>query len=295
MFNSAKSKVDEIKTKLRSSAKDMKEEDIMEIKHDINYIDEVILQDILYVMLSTEGEAEVPVSYPAEKEKTAEKEKGRNCYSDGRCFDNHLRVCDEGTTFMPEQGTKVSIKGIDNKNCVIKVETETPAGILDMTCSYPDYAFGLKGPEELLPYCEGSMLAMVTKKAKIQKAERVERAEKITKEDVAYPDYSAEDAGNELQYRQDTEALKDYPQEEKFGIEYGRLGCNEQGSLENLKKQCKSKKQFSCEIDVPGCGPWVVCESSPSSCPPRNYCELNPGACPVQAVTINEEKRGDAQ
>ncbi len=299
MFDSAKSKVDEIKTKLGSSAKDIKEEDIIEIKHDIKYINEVILQDILYVMLSTDGEVQTSTSSaskPAEKKKTAEKEEGNNCYSDGMCFDKHLRLCDEGTIFMPGKDTKVLIKGIKNKNCVMKVETDTPAGVVGMACDYPDYAFGMKSAEDLLPYCKGAMATMIGGVAKAEKAESVEKVPKedsgVSKEDDVYSDNAIEDSGNEdsknkVQYTQEPTQGSDASltssqeeQEERIGIEFGRLGCNAPGSLDKLRIECKSRRQFACEIDVPGCEPWVVCESSPSSCPPKNYCETNPEACP---------------
>lgn len=147
MFIGAKQKIDEIKTKMRERVSSLTKEDIADFKHDVKYIKEVAIQDILYVMLSTEG-----VSVPASSQQM------EGCGDDGWCFNKALRTC-EKTTFYPEgmSGPEIIIGGLEGKNCIIKASVATLAGKKDMICKYPNYVMGMEGPEDLLPYCEGEM------------------------------------------------------------------------------------------------------------------------------------------
>ncbi len=157
MFEAAKTRIDEIKTKMRERITSLTRDDIAEFKHDLRYIKEVVIQDILYVMLSVEG-APVPTeALPAVGEKL------EGCGSDGFCFNKALRLC-EKTKFYPEgsSGPEVIIEGLEDKNCIIKASMTAPDGnTYDMTCKYPNYVMGMRGPDELLPYCSGSMVEMI--------------------------------------------------------------------------------------------------------------------------------------
>jgi hypothetical protein len=162
MFNSAKDRVDEIKNKLKNRLRDITIDDLIDIKHDIRYIKDVILKDILYYMLSTSEEVQELIQ-PSE-----------NDYgTDGRCFDRAFRVC-KPVVFYPEgrRGPKVEIKGLEGDYCImysVLPEGEgPPAGMIpgvnppyEMTCKIKDYSMGMRGPEDILDECEGSMVTLI--------------------------------------------------------------------------------------------------------------------------------------
>ncbi len=158
MFIGANQKIDDIKNKMRERISSLTKEDISDFKHDVKYIKEVVIQDILYVMLSTEaGETGRVGSI----EKMPAKE---GCGADGWCFNKALRTC-EKTKFYPEEKdrTEITIDGLEGKNCIIKASVTTPAGEKSMVCKYPNYVMGMESPDDLLPYCEGSMVDDVKK------------------------------------------------------------------------------------------------------------------------------------
>jgi len=163
MFESMKGKVNEIKNKLSSRLEYLTIDDIMEIKHDIRYLKDVMIKDIVYLMLSTGDDIE-----------TIEGNGEDDCGTDGWCFDNALRVCKQ-VTFRPEglSGPIVEITGLEGDNCIVKVTLPEgegpPAGMIpginppyDMTCTIKDYSLGIRDHEEdLLPYCEGPMMTLM--------------------------------------------------------------------------------------------------------------------------------------
>ncbi|MBI2579687.1 MAG: hypothetical protein HYW27_02180, partial [Candidatus Aenigmarchaeota archaeon] len=164
MFSAAREKVDEIKSKIRSKVDSMTEDDVLEIKRDIKYLNDVTIKDILYVMLSSSED----VTNLASSE-----ESGDDCGSDGGCFDEAFRVC-EPITFEPDREVTVSIVGLDGDNCILKARMKEgkgpPAGIIpgvnppyEMTCKVKNYALGMKGPEDIMPFCEGSMVELMKK------------------------------------------------------------------------------------------------------------------------------------
>jgi hypothetical protein len=164
MFEAAADKVDEIKSRLRENLDSITTEDMIEVRHEIKYIKDVMMKDILYIMLSTSNDV---------KELTSETKK--NCGSEGSCFDRAMRVC-KPVIFMPEgrRGPTVEIIGLEGDNCVMHVELPEgegpPAGMIpgvnppyEMTCRIPDYAFGVNGPEDMIPHCTGNMVELMKK------------------------------------------------------------------------------------------------------------------------------------
>lgn len=153
MFNSIKDKINEIKTKFRDRLETISREDIREIRHDIKYIKDKMLKDVLYLMLSSSDEV---------KDITSKSES--DCGYDSQCFDKALRVC-KPVTFYPEQGKEspvAKITGMEGTSCVLTVSAEAgPMGVQSMTCKYPNYAMGVRGPEELLPYCTGPLVELM--------------------------------------------------------------------------------------------------------------------------------------
>ncbi len=170
MFDAAANRIDEIKSKIKAHAESMTADDMIEIKRDIKYIKEVTLKDILYLMLSNSDDVkETLESSKKISTKSSIEEITQNaidCGTDGMCFDRAIRSC-KPITFQPEgrQGPLVSITGLKDKNCVLHITMQSsdkiPPGFSKdtffMDCPIADYALGVKGPEDILPVCEGPM------------------------------------------------------------------------------------------------------------------------------------------
>ncbi len=181
MFEAAKDKVEEIKSKFREIVDmDIKKDDLIEIKRDIRYIKDVMMKDILYLMLSSSDEVkEIKESRAVRKGDNFEEVKATddtNCGTDDRCFDRAFRLCKK-VIFYPEgtKGPKVEVRGLEGDACImyaVMPEGEgPPAGAIsginppyDMTCKITKYALGIRTPEEdVFPYCEGPMVELIKK------------------------------------------------------------------------------------------------------------------------------------
>jgi len=164
LFEAAESKADEIRIDLRGKLNDITIDDLLQIKHDIKYIKDVMIKDIVYLMLSTGDEIREVKS----KEQT-------DCGQNERCFDKAFRVC-KPITFYPEgrrSGPKVNLVGLDGDSCVMKAilpeEQGPPAGFIqginppyEMTCKIKNYALGVRNPEtDIFPYCTGNMIELI--------------------------------------------------------------------------------------------------------------------------------------
>jgi hypothetical protein len=169
MFVAAREEVNEIKDKIRSNVDSMTEEDMVEIKRDLKYLKDVVIKDILYVMLSNSDDVREIVTSSGQRAQRSESD----CGSDGGCFDRAYRLC-KPVTFEPDAEVIVNIEGLDGDNCILKAKFKEgrgpPAGIIqgvnppyEMTCKVKNYALGMKGPEDIMPFCEGSMLELMKK------------------------------------------------------------------------------------------------------------------------------------
>ena len=154
LFSGAQDKIEEIKVKFRENAKDMTEEDLRELKYDMKYISEVIMQDALYIILGGEIEVDgtiIPVDggYP-------------DCGSNDRCWEEAVRLC-EPVVFRPNNGPSViaKIHGLDNEVCIIEADGVESGEGHSMLCKVPNYAtINTDGPE-ILEFCEGSMVEWI--------------------------------------------------------------------------------------------------------------------------------------
>lgn len=151
LFSSAKDQLEDIKVKLREMASWMTIEDLREIKHDIKYISETIMQDALYIILG--GEIELEGS-------TGVTEGGyTDCGSDDRCWKEALRLC-ERVVFKPSgSGITAKIHGLEGEVCVL----EAHADGMSMICKVEDYATLNPDGPEILQYCEGDLVEMLKK------------------------------------------------------------------------------------------------------------------------------------
>ncbi len=184
MFIGAETRVDEIKSKMKTRVDSMTTNDISEIKHDIKYIREVVMKDILYVMLGGDESGEKIIdsqgSPGMENGKRGAIKPSKNsegvvdCGTDGFCFNEQLRICEKAIFYPPSEAggkTVMHITGLDNAKCILDAEVldeMTGAPLAEMTCKFPDYVMGMKGPEELIPYCEGSMAEGFKKSSRAQ-------------------------------------------------------------------------------------------------------------------------------
>ncbi|MBI2578985.1 MAG: hypothetical protein HYW26_04715 [Candidatus Aenigmarchaeota archaeon] len=186
MFSAAKSKVDEIKDKLRNVAQKTNptEDDLIEVKRDVRYIKDVMMKDAIYVMLSSSDDVksikESQAVKVGDKFEEVNITDDTNCGSDNSCFDRAFRLCKK-VVFYPEgkQGSKVEIRGLEGDACIMYAVTpdtgELPPEIVkeikppyDMTCRIKNYALGMQITEkDILSNCEGPMVEL-TKKFKEQ-------------------------------------------------------------------------------------------------------------------------------
>ena len=167
MLAAAKEKIDEIKNNLAEKVKEggVKTNHIVEFKHDLKYIKGVVFENVLYVMLSSEG-ADAQLVERAEVSEAAAKGQTLTCGSDGQCFDESVRACNP-STFNPETFVNVVIGGLteNGKACSIRVEMTPPqlGKTFVADCKYDKYVFGMRGPDDLIPTCTGDGVEMMKK------------------------------------------------------------------------------------------------------------------------------------
>lgn len=295
MFDAAAGRIDEMKIKIRDSVDTMTTDDLAEIKHDIKYIKEVTLKDILYVMLSNSDDIKETLesSKRISMKDISVEEIGKNaksCGTDGFCFDKAIRAC-KPVTFQPEgrNGPLVSIAGLRDKNCVLHITMQSsdqiPPGYTKdnfyMDCPIADYAVGVRGPEDILPTCEGPMAKFakqfgggeVTGGARFPPPEGGP-GECDTEKGCAV--YCIDN------YDECNQWVKEHPA-------YGPLP-----SKEELKKIASGKQETirtgpSQEVKFAGPGGCTnprecdkFCRSNPTVC--VNWCDENPGTCPEEKL-----------
>jgi len=152
MFESAKGNVQDIKDKMKERLDGLTVEDMTEIKHDIKYLKDVAIKDIVYVMLSSNDDVESIVSGS-----------GNDCGTDERCFDKAIRICSP-VKFLPEgrSGPAVEITGLEDNKCILQATMTQGSESLSMTCRIEKYSLGIRDPEtDVLPYCEGDLYEMM--------------------------------------------------------------------------------------------------------------------------------------
>jgi hypothetical protein len=144
MFYGINTKIDDIKSKIRSRMGNLGESDMDEIQHDILYIKEVAMQDILWVLLGNGKELTEQVA----------------CGGDQDCFKRALRLCQPATLSGSEGGSMMTAKisGLDGTSCTILFEIKDDSGAYAMTCKDPDYVSGELSNDVIEKYCTGSLV-----------------------------------------------------------------------------------------------------------------------------------------
>ncbi|MFH1637134.1 MAG: hypothetical protein ABIB71_01785 [Candidatus Woesearchaeota archaeon] len=168
IFEGAKSKIDEVKAKLREGARDMSEDDLRNIKHDIKYIGDVVMQDALYIILGGE------ISLEGSSGVTAEGY--TDCGSDERCWQEAFRLC-EPIVYKPSgSGIMAKIRGLEGELCILEAEVvEGEYEGYDMICKISNYATAVtNGPPDFLHECEGPLVGMIQEMVAEEKTPQLE-------------------------------------------------------------------------------------------------------------------------
>ena len=160
MFSAAKDKVEEIKSKIRDRAGSMGADDALEIRQDINYLKDVMMKDILFVMLSSGDDIEQIKSGAI-----------KQCGTDSACFDRGFRVC-QPLTFASGSAISVEVKGLEGDTCVLHASMPAESGqTYEMTCNIQKYSLGISDPDnDIFPYCSGNLVEIIKKLGTGQKA-----------------------------------------------------------------------------------------------------------------------------
>ena len=160
LFSSALDKIEDIKVKFRENAREMTKEDLRELKYDLNYVSEVIMQDALYIILG--GKIEVEGGTDVTREGYTD------CGSDNRCWEEALRLC-EPVVFSA--GITSKIHGLDNEVCIVEMEAQGHF----MICKIKNYATLDPKSEnkEILKYCEGDMVEWLRSGSEIVEIKKV--------------------------------------------------------------------------------------------------------------------------
>ncbi len=298
MFEAAADKVDEIRAKIRDNVDTMTIDDLVEIKHDIKYIKEVTLKDILYLMLSNSDDVKetLELSKKVSTESNFEdiERNAKDCGTDGSCFDRAIRSC-KPVTFRPEgrSGPIISILGVEGGACVMRVtmtEGNIPPGFTKdsffMDCRIKNYAIGVRGPEDVIPYCEGPM-------AKFAK-ERFGGTGEVSGQ--SFPPPEGGPGGCETVKECTEYCIDNYDECVKWTKEHPAYGSPP--SLEELRRFKTSGFEEEFERGARFAGPGGCegpeecdrfCRENPEEC--IKWCKENPDICPQERAKPLREFR----
>ncbi len=165
MFESAKKQIDGVKEELKLGVNGMSVEQIIDIKHKIRQISDVVMEDALYVILG--GEATGTAQAPIAEETTSGELPNfmpaatNDCGSNGECFAKALRICFASAAFTPDRNINIKIAGLKEEACVLEGRANTPEGEKSLTCKFVDYATQQLNTENFMQYCEGSFVDYV--------------------------------------------------------------------------------------------------------------------------------------
>jgi hypothetical protein len=149
MFSSIEEEIERIKDEIKENADAMDKRSVIEIKKEIKLIREK-LKDILFVIL---GETERKSDY-TEK---------RDCGTNEECFQKNYVICNpiKYTHLEGDKKFNAEIKGIENGECLMKVNAEFEGKILWMECRDPYYIDSDMTPEKIERICKGPLTEMI--------------------------------------------------------------------------------------------------------------------------------------
>ncbi len=306
MFESAKKRIDSVKEELKLGVRGMSVEQIIDIKHKIRQISDVVMEDALYVILGGEELAsESGYEYkPVEKEGDFSgyvPKNEKDCGNDVRCFEKGFRICEKAVSVNPERNVQLKIVGIEEGACIIKGSSNMPIGEAEMTCKIEDYATMPLTKEAFLFNCEGQMIDFMKQTAQAQGPPPDESSARLMEPGKAY---EAQMMGCEKVERGINKRgmCGNECCEERFGESYYSCPNDCIGGAERVEKQPfveKAQQVFrqdgagGCADEISGESPKDVCGNeccepgeSRSNCP--NDCRGEP--MPDEGRFFNEQR-----
>lgn len=163
MFDRINEKVDHAREMIVEISDHPDREGLMEIKHEIKYIKEVMLKDVLYLMLGSKKRAE-----------ERDEAEGGDCGEDESCFMKALRVCAEAKISHSERDGKEfigKIIGLEEDKCHYRIELDLEGKSLSMDCYEPEYQYGELGEHRFIKICEGSLMEFMMEEGKMRPKE----------------------------------------------------------------------------------------------------------------------------
>ena len=147
MLEAANTKIGMIQKELEENIYSITTDDLENLKIEVKYVRDVLLQDAMFLLLSEPLGDEVV-----------------DCGTNDSCFMQAFRICQKATISHVEAGTTFEgeILGLQNERCVFEIRIELEGQQLEMTCRDPNYALGDLGDGEFLNYCEGSLLERIS-------------------------------------------------------------------------------------------------------------------------------------
>ena len=262
-LDGALTRLDEIRLGLAENADNLQAEDRYKALEDMQQINSII-KDVAVTLLTGGKSKRAATQRFEQKTQMGEisQERGMDITE---AFQDCADFSEESPyEFRPEPGVIVKLQGLKDGRCVMYTKPEeAPEGI---TFLLPSGVYQFFDDPKLLlredVECSPELVCNIMK-------------DKLR--------------SGEIGSSQQAERFGEKERNEKLGIEFGKLGCNEPGSKDKLVQQCKDQGQYACEIKVSGCEDWIVCEKNEETCPPNNYCELKPYACPAEKQQQQEK------
>ncbi len=161
LLKSAKEDVKDIKSQLREHVDKLSKDDVKEFLLEVRKIKDVRLKNVVKVMLS-EDPSELGLTEEVVIDEKKAKESEDAGYDAGKDFAKRFNRCAE-TTFKPDPSINVHFEKIGDE-CVAEAKGKIPGNEndLSMSCKVPGSVYPKvdleDGPEEILPYCTGSMV-----------------------------------------------------------------------------------------------------------------------------------------
>ena len=142
LFLNTNDEIEGLKAKLRENSRNMTEENLMDIKHDIKYVSETVMRNAFYITFG--GKIELEGSIGVTEEGYID------CGEDSECMDEALMLCEPAV--LRHNGTIfATIKGLDSELCDLEVTFQDAK----VVCKIEDYITIHSEDRDVLQYCEG--------------------------------------------------------------------------------------------------------------------------------------------
>ncbi|MFH1065445.1 MAG: hypothetical protein V1734_02990 [Nanoarchaeota archaeon] len=299
MFESAKKQIDGVKEELKLGVRGMSVEQIIDIKHKIRQISDVVMEDALYVILG--GEA---TGVAVTEETTSEEMPNfmpaatNDCGSNGDCFAKALRICFAGAAVSPDRNVNLKITGLENGACMVEGRANTPEGDKSLECKFVDYATDQLNAENFMKYCDGSYVDYVKETMSGNLPQTTQNQQQFTKEQAFQGQMMGCEkvdkginkkgvCGNECCENRFGESNYNCPQD-CMASQQQQVG--QQPFVERAQQVFQQGGMGGCEDEMSGQSPKDVCGND--CCEPGESPENCPKDCnAMQGQPMNDEGR----